>query len=297
MKSRVLVVSLFLATLWTGCYAQHGIHSDDGGLDTGLRDASADHLVDPACPWLGPYRPCGGGCAHDPLGIVCSLVGEVCDYEFNLCFPVLQFDPRGSDGCAVGHPDPHPDVDFPPVSCWNGKLCLTQDPSAGGFCVDDSTCRLAPDYREGMHCVYSDGTLFENGPPYPDACPSPADARTPFCGGPCGECPVFDYGGSSLFEEAQSGCVALSETRGLGVCTMFKEYGCARGDLNPLGVFGQFDAYGLGVPACLVLLDPSKPDGLSDFGAPTMAASCRAYLARFPDAPYACLDQDWHRIP
>ena len=295
MKSRVLVVSLFLATLWTGCYAKHGIHSDDGGLDTGLRDASAGHLVDPACPWLGPYRPCANSC--DPSGLGCRSTGDICADDLNLCVPIVEFDPRGSDGCGVGHPDPRPDALLPPLYCWNGKLCLTQDPSAGGACVDDSTCRLAPDYREGMHCVYSDGTLFENGPPYPDACPSPADARTPFCGGPCGECPVFDYGGSSLFEEAQSGCVALSETRGLGVCTMFKEYGCARGDLNPLGVFGQFDAYGLGVPACLVLLDPSKPDGFADIGTPTMAASCRAYLARFPDAPYACLDQDWHRIP
>ncbi|NOY93654.1 MAG: hypothetical protein GXP55_20910 [Deltaproteobacteria bacterium] len=294
--TRGALVLLASFALCAGCYAKHGPRRDTGANDSGL-DASVDARVDagdPACPWLGPYRPCGDGCAHEPFPYdSCRSETEFCDLNLDLCFPVVNSDPRGELGCFVGYPDPHPQPQVPPTYCWDGKPCLA------GHCVDDSICRIAPEFREGMQCVYSDGTLYENGPPYPDSCPSAGDPRTPFCGGPCGECPIFDYGESSLYFDPwpQSSCIGVSETRGLGICTFYQPNGCARGSVDPLDVFGQFEIFGLGLPACLVLLDPSKPDGFEDIGTPTMASSCRAWLSRFPDAPYACLDRDWNPIP
>ncbi len=297
MMRPVLLPLLVSLSLSAGCYAKHGAR-DDASLDSGAIDAGVDSSIDasvdggdPSCPWLGPYRPCGDGCAHDYYGNICRPVDQLCDYRVNLCFPTVDFGPRGVLGCYVGYPDPHPEPRLPPTYCWDGKPCLA------GHCVDDSVCRIAPEFREGMQCVYSDGTLYESGPPYPDSCPSGGDPRTPFCGGPCGECPVFDYQDDSFAFEAQSSCIGLSETRGLGICTFFRPNGCARGDTDPLGVFPLMELLGLGTPACLVLLDPSKPDGFEDIGTPTMASSCRAWLSRFSDAPYACLDRDWNPIP
>lgn len=144
-----------------------------------------------------------------------------------------------------------------------------------GTCLGEQYCREVVETDVPVRCVYSDGSEYFDGPPPSTVCPSPADDRTPFCGGACGACPYLDpefYSG-----EWATSCVGVNEERELGVCS-FGRYACTPG--QPFAA-RECDGPGRrGVPcACLVL---RGPDGtFPEWGFPTFAEPCRAYRDRY----------------
>ncbi len=173
--------------------------------------------------------------------------------------------------------------------CSSGEVCATRSDrpamgSFGGGCFGAEYCREAAELGLRQVCVYSDGSLMEEGPPDEGACPPAPDEMEPFCGGSCGACPAHEPASGALVAEWFRSCLGINEEREFGVCAFDGGQPCRPGA----------DSYALYCPryegrpcACIVFRDP---DGtLREAGNTTFVESCLAYRERYPDA-VECLD-------
>ncbi|MBX3269545.1 MAG: hypothetical protein KF729_04760 [Sandaracinaceae bacterium] len=147
------------------------------------------------------------------------------------------------------------------------ELHRTRPYAWSGVCVHPEYCRWLLEQPEltDIRCRYSEGTLFENGPP-DQPCGAGADELFGFCGGRCGDtCP-------DPFDGVPS-CVGVSETRGFGVC--------ARSRVR----CGRRDGSVAGIPpggACMLLSPMALPE-YAGHGWRVVRETCVAYRARFPE--------------
>lgn len=218
--------------------------------------------------------------------------GTWCNPFFELCQPT-----EAGENCSIDlrHGTPY--------NCRDGRVCVTNERrrptewSWGGGCFDLEYCRWLednPDVRDDLGCRYSEGTLFEDGPPDHECAPG-ADALAPFCGGACGDaCPIYP--------RAYGGCVGVSETRGFGVCVPQGAVRCEPASIEAtsaaLGAcFNELWALS-GDPeqecVCMALSPTLLPE-YADNGWAVARQSCVAYRARYP-GEVRCLDATWSEI-
>lgn len=293
-RAHGLMLAAALAVVAGGCFMSNApADGGDGAVEDGaLRDgAVGDAETGPPldggmCEPFGTTRPCAPQCGLPcPEGRRCNEFWELCTYV----------EPR--EECGV-------DLRFGnPFNCREGRTCVTTERfrssewSWGGACVDPEFCRWLqtnPDVREDQRCRYSEGTLFEDGPPDHPCAPG-ADELAPFCGGACGDaCPIYprEYGG----------CVGVSETRGFGVCVPQGHVRC-----DPASEWQTTEALG----ACFrelwglsgdtdqecvcMALSPTLLPEYADNGWAVSQQTCVAYRARYPDE-VRCLDATWTEV-
>lgn len=287
-------ISLLLCAGASGCFLtnapEDGSVLDGSSSDGGPRDAQvhgdSDRPVDgsiivdgDACPVLGSTRVCGPECPGS-----CERV-EACTTErFFFCYGG-DTDPRGPDEfCAVS-------LQGGLRYCYRGTLCATHDDlmrseeSWSGLCVDPEYCRWALEHPEldGVHCRYSDSTVFREGPP-DEPCGEGAHERGPFCGGRCGDtCPASSLG-------LPYACVGVNERRGFGVCVPSPFPGCTIEELM-LSDAPLDDCERAGGAECVcMILGPALAPEYADSGWGVAEQSCLAYQAHYPDQ-VRCVDR------
>lgn len=205
---------------WSACVLA-GCYASDGPRDGSVADADMADGTPPfdgdagMCDWLGSTRLCGPYC-----GLRCPEEVYACSStsnDFHICENAgPDFEPRGQENCLI-------DLRFGTPYCYSGRLCVTsREPGPDGItwsggCVSDEYCRWIQSQPgfERVSCRYTDGLVFEDGPP-DDECAAGALPADPFCGGRCGDtCPANPY---ADFFGGPPSCVGRSETRGFGVC-------------------------------------------------------------------------------
>lgn len=284
MRADALIVVAAVAT--AGCYGAHVPPSDAGQL----RDAPAGDAA--ACAPIGGYDRCG--CSP-----VCEPFAYGCRRGLGVCLPGGPSD--RAPYCRYGIDRFDATDENERVYCWNGQVCAVPPVAAAaidGFCVDEVFCDAAAAEGFDVECVWSDGTRRVHGPPRLAACPDSADPNVPFCGGPCGECPLLEYPAGYVHNWELS-CIGLSDDRGHGVCTLGSNFTCRPGRSAAAVAGAPFPSLSLedaGPYACLVFREPALSPELASGGWATLRSSCVAYRERFPDA-VECMDDDWAVIP
>ena len=264
-------------------FADAGPPSADGGPGPMVGDSGRPTAMDDAggeCDTLGGFRVCGpeSGCSRD-----CPLETE-CREGLRVCRPAMRDSDGRGDACEF-------ELDTVGLTSigWTGNPCAvlgsaqdgTDENPYSGVGMPPSYCTAAIDAGLDVRCVYSDGTIYRNGPPA-TSCPVPFASGVAFCGGACAgaECPrTWDRG-----QHAHS-CVGLSDDRGYGVCA-FGRHRC-----DPGNVSSQLDEcegwYGRPC-SCLVPL-PSPVDNL---GFPVLQETCQRYVEDYPEH-VRCMDRSW----
>jgi hypothetical protein len=271
VRTRALTrVAAGLAWLLVGCFEGHD-RPEDGGPPP---DADGDPCR------LGIHTACTPGCPPCPSSAYCDLLTQVCD-EWNAvgeqdrggCW---YFDRRADVGGGETY-------EF----CANGWICATDTtrrPARGerllGRCVHPSYCAESRDFGIELTCVYSDFSVYVDGPP--EVAPEDCEGGHPqggLCGPSCtnGGCPYTlpppPYDFPSTWGVS---CVGVTEDRGLGACSIGGKL--CRADHDPLAnlewLFGEDFS-------CLNL---RLPGGAWDTeGWPVFADTCRLYADRYPD--------------
>ncbi|MBX3273919.1 MAG: hypothetical protein KF729_26885 [Sandaracinaceae bacterium] len=178
--------------------------------------------------------------------------------------------------------------------CATSELHRTHEDTWGGVCVDHAYCRWVLGQPELAHirCRYSEGTLFDEGPP-DEPCGTGSDPSWPFCGGQCGDRCPGTYHGPSF----SPSCVGISESRGFGVCAPSR-LRCSPVDpslgLDPIQGLDECQAAG-GVDCVCMLLSPVALPEYADHGWGVARRSCVAYRDRFP-TEVRCLDRRGHEL-
>lgn len=242
----------------------------DANVDGGMCDSFGATQV------CRPY--CGLPC---PRGSVCAGAAFI-GSELGVCVPV-------NEGCSIG------EGGGTRYYCLEYRACLTwdHDPYITG-CVDPEYCRWLvenPEERPNQRCRYSDGTLFESGPPHDDCAPG-ADPIDPFCGGSCGDCPVYPRN--------NQGCIGVSDARGFGVCVPLSRERCRpSSDIDTANALAGCSWQMRGLVGgddpqeCLcMLLSPTDPPDLGEVGWAVSQQTCRAYRDRYP-GEVRCVDVSW----
>lgn len=280
--------------MWAcGCALSH--ERDAGGGRSERDGASPDADLGHDCPVIGGYRGCGALCAAPcPERWQCVEYLQVClprpsmvpveDHRGEI--PVCAFSARRS---ATSGPAER--------YCWDGTVCAI-DPSTfdrvswANRCVPVEYCREAPEHGIDAPCYYSDHTWFVTGPPAVDACPAPADPLTPFCGGPCGDCPfhVVSGGTGPPQLDYDISCVGISERRGVGVCTFGLKWGCRRDARMGLECEGAY-----GRPCAFMMLRGEDGEEL-ERGWITFESSCLAYRAFDPEGVVCRSPHTWDAL-
>ncbi len=294
--SRWVVVALVGALIGAGCYDDHGLHGDGGGVPY---DAAA-------CPPVAGYLRCGDGCGgfwcRDPeTATACRNDLGICD-SLDVLGPGRD-DPRSWDICRIESPGREPVADY----CWSGGVCAgvrayRTDIGWSGYCVSEAFCDEA-DYLDGLTCVWSDRSVRRTGAPAVTECPAELDTRARLCGGPCGDCPWPDPFPAMGFREQSYtiACVGRSDRRGVGVCAANTIALCSREgrtadeacqNVNAFHDDPALSVYGGEPCACLALEDPRAPGTFFEWGWAILAESCLEYRALYPDQ-VRCLGNDW----
>lgn len=267
-----------------GCFSQHG--RDDGG-------APLDEVPADVCR-IGVHQACTPGCPSCTDDSRCDELTEVCQER-----PRPGESHAGSCTYLADAPSMYEAFYY----CRGGAICAT-DLSAlppgyllGGRCVHPSYCDEAAEHGIELTCVYSDLSLFGEGPPSED----PAECEGgPARGGLCG--PYCENDGCPYIEPHwplgdpyawSSSCVGVNEERGIGACALGERV-CTpeQGDYSPLE-FLEFwfedDDF-----LCLNLRDPGG--AWADLAWPVFAETCHLYTERYPDSA-RCLDERWQPVP
>ena len=181
--------------------------------------------------------------------------------------------------------------------CYRGTLCAThndlmrpEEESWPGVCVDPEYCRWALEQPEleGVHCRYSDATVFSEGPP-DEPCGEGAAERGPFCAGQCGDtCPASFVG-------LPYACVGVSEVRGFGVCTPAPSSPCTIGLMFDDPALDDCERAGGAECVCMHLAPAATPSEFDDAGWGVAEQSCLAYQAHYPDQ-VRCVDRDGREL-
>lgn len=201
-------------------------------------------------------------------------------------------DERGTDDCSRRSDD-----GYALKYCLGGRVCAQDED--GELCVDPEYCRWMRE-REGepwptAECVYSDGTVFVDGPP--DApCGEGAHPAAGFCGGRCGDtCP-------SVIASPVLGpsCFGLSEHRAFGVCSLSPNPHCdpsgAAERLRDCSIEVAARSGGTTLEPCACMRLTREPGGtFPEHGDPVSAQSCLAYRAIYPDQ-VSCRDAEWNEL-
>ena len=287
--SRLLIAACTLA-IGQGCFLLNGTEEDAGtDAETGVSsdasndgsDGSGDASGDPdagLCEPFGTTRLCDPYCAAR-----CPPERNWCSEVYYVCQATESTDPRGREDCIVH-------VALGGDYCYTGRrFCLTSDrfrptdASWGGTCVDEQLCSWVMEQSELEHlrCRYSEGTLYEDGPPEAP-CGDGAPALSPFCGGRCGDtC-------------ASTACVGISETRAFGVCVPTPRPRCWLDSPLPNGVVEDCERRGGRPCACMVLSPVELPEWASS-GWPVFRDSCLAYQRHYPDE-VRCYDRNLREL-
>ena len=170
---------------------------------------------------------------------------------------------------------------------------LAEDGRITGPCMPRWICEAARDVDIGARCRYTDGSVFENGPPDEGACPPAPAERTPFCGGDCWGCPEHER---SPTTDVPLGihCMGQSEERGFGICA-FGDSPCAQDRPQGIGSPARCPSFYGGPCACMRLRNSEGE--LREWGHATLAASCVAYRERYPGS-VECMDpHEWEPLP
>lgn len=270
--------------LLAGCY--------EAMLPDADADVDADVLVPDAavCPALAGYERCADDCS--PRERDCPPDSYCTPQAGSLCLPITVGDDYRPNHCGQDS------AENKDVACWSGQPCaLFEAPPGdlGGRCVSEELCDAAREEGIAIDCRWSDGTPRVTGPPTLDECPMAPDDRLPFCGGPCGGCPLVEAPPTVAWTWDQS-CVGLSDARAFGVCVL-SEVACSPEMAASRAAGAPFESPDLAgsTYACLTFSDDS-PDGLWPYGWTTLSASCLAYRARFPDV-VDCMDDAWTALP
>ncbi len=279
---RPVVLALAAPLTLQGCFLFNTATDDAGFADAQARDASSDAAPDSpdaslgdagTCPDLGETRLCAPLC-----GVPCPpLYG--CSDLYATCYDI-DADPRGNEQCQVN-------LEFGGQYCYRGaRLCAVHeghrspgDRSWGGVCVSDEYCRWVQTEPslEDIRCRYSEGTLFEDGPP-DHPCGVGAHPSDPFCGGRCGDtC-------SRGFIAVTPACVGISETRGFGVCVRTPRPRCSPEDWDHGATqLDECQLAGFGESDCVcMLLSPVELPEYSERGWAVATQTCLAYRERYP---------------